>query len=248
MSSAPTPDPRIRTAVRVSPVRPFAAAFIVGAVTVSGVASYLAFSPERSGRLAFWVLAVVPTAVLAAIAAAWAHREDRLREWLSPRWGDFTRGILGAVGLFLAAWGVIRLLAPVGSPREIWLVSLYGQIGDPRALQAHGPAVAAVIAAAAVGEEVVWRGAVTHLLAERVGSRVAWIWAAALYALALAPTAWSLGSAAGLDPLLIVAAAGGGFVWGGMARAFGSLVPSILAHALFDWAVLMMFPFWGPPR
>jgi hypothetical protein len=30
-----------------------------------------------------------------------------------------------------------------------------------------------------------------------------------------------------------------------MARAFGRLGPSIIAHALFDWAVVMMFPLWG---
>jgi membrane protease YdiL (CAAX protease family) len=225
---------------------PFAAAFIAVAVAGSGAASYFAFSPERSGRLAFWMLAVAPTGVLAAVAAAWAQREDLLREWLSPHWGDFTRGILGAVGFFLAAWAAARVLAPVGSPREIWLVSLYGQIGDPRVLQAHGPAVAAAIAGAALFEEIVWRGAVTQLLAARVGSRTAWIWSAGLYTLALVPTAWALGSASGLDPMLVLCAAGGGLVWGGLARAFGSLVPGILAHALFDWAVVMMFPFWGP--
>jgi hypothetical protein len=215
-------------------------------VALSGVASYFAFAPARSGGLVFWVLAVGPTALLALVAAAWAKREHYLRGWLSPRWGDFTRGILGAIALVVAAWMAARIIAPVGSPREIWLVSLYGQIGDPRALRAHGPAVAAVIIVAAVGEELVWRGAVTHLLAERVGSRVAWLWAAGLYMLALAPTAWALGSAGGPDPMLVLAAAGGGLLWGGMARAFGTLVPSILAHALFDWAVLMMVPMWGP--
>jgi membrane protease YdiL (CAAX protease family) len=229
-------------------MRPAAVAFIAVAVVVGGVSSYLAFSPERSGSMAFWVLALGPTVVLAAAAAAWGHREDLLREWLSPRWGDFTRGALGAVGLFAAAWAVTRLIAPVGSPREIWLVSLYGQLGDPRVLQRHAPWVAAAVALAALVEEVLWRGAVTQLLAERVGSRWAWLWAAGLYALALVPTAWALRGGDGLNPLLIIAAAGGGIVWGGMARVFGGLGPSILAHALFDWAMLMMFPLWGPPR
>ena len=91
-----------------------------------------------------------------------------------------------------------------------------------------------------------WRGAVTHLLAERVGSRVAWIYAAGFNALALVPTAWALRAGGGLNPMLVIAAAGGALVWGGMARAFGNLAPSILAHALFDWAVVMMFPLWGP--
>jgi membrane protease YdiL (CAAX protease family) len=226
-------------------MRPAAATFVATAVVVTGASSYLAFSPDRSGSVAFWAFALGPAVVLAVAGAAWAHREGFLAEWLTPHWGDFTRGALGALGLFAAAWAVTRVLAPVGSPRELWLVSLYGQMGDPHGLQQHAPLVAAVIALAALAEEVVWRGLVTQLLAERVGSRVGWVWAAGLYALALLPTAWALRAGEGLNPLLFIAAAGGGLVWGGMARVFGSLAPSILAHALFDWAVLMMFPLWG---
>jgi membrane protease YdiL (CAAX protease family) len=230
-------------------MRPAAAAFVALAVVVTGVASYFAFLPQSSGTIAFWVFAVGPTLVLGALAAAWAAREDLLREWLSPKWGDFSRGVVGAVLLFCVAWASVHLVAPVGSTREIWLVSLYGEIGDPRVLQAHAPAVAATIAAAAIAEEVLWRGAVTQLLAERVGSRTAWLWAAGLYALAYVPTAWSLravaGPGGGLNPLLPVAALAGGLLWGAMARAFGRLAPSVLAHASFDWAVVMMFPLWG---
>ena len=226
-------------------MRPAAVGFVAAAVVVAGLSSYLAFSPERSGSVSFWALAIGPTVVLAASAAVWARREGFLAEWLSPRWGDFTRGVLGAAGLFAAAWGLTRLVAPQGSPRELWLVSLYGQIGDPRVLQAHAPLVAAAIALAALAEEIVWRGTVTQLLAERVGSRLAWIWSAGLYALALAPTAWALRAGSGLNPLLVIAAGGAGLVFGGMARVFGGLAPSILAHALFDWAVIMMFPLWG---
>jgi len=226
-------------------MRPAAAAFTLAAIVVTGASSLLAFSPDRSGSVAFWALAIGPTAALAAAAAGWAHREGLLAEWLSPRWGDFTRGVLGAAGLFGAAWGVTRVVAPVGSPREIWLVSLYGQIGDPRVLQAHAPLVAVAVAVAAFAEELVWRGMVTQLLAERVGSRTAWVWAAALYGLALLPTAWALRAGAGYNPLLVIAGVGAGLVWGGMARAFGGLAPSILSHALFDWAALMMFPLWG---
>jgi hypothetical protein len=229
-------------------MRPAATGFVAAAVIVTGASSYLAFSPERSGTVAFWALAIGPTVALAIAAAAWAQREGFLAEWLTPRWGDFTRGVLGAAGLFVAAWGVTRVVSPVGSPREIWLVSLYGQIGDPRVLQAHAPLVAAAVVVAALAEEVVWRGTVTQLVAERVGSRLAWIWAAGLYALALLPTVWALRTGYGLNPVLVIAAGGAGLVWGGMARAFGGLAPSVLAHALFDWAVLMMFPLWGGHR
>jgi membrane protease YdiL (CAAX protease family) len=226
-------------------MRPAGAAFVALAVIVTGVASYFAFSPAVSGTLAFWGVAGGPTLVLAAAAGLWAHREDYLAEWLGPKWGDFTRGLAGAAILFGLSWAFVHLVAPVGSPREVWLVSLYGQLGDPRVLQRHAAQVAAAVAVVALCEELVWRGAVTQLLATRFGSRAAWIWAAGLYALSYVPTAWALRSTAGSDPVLVFAALAGGLLWGGMARAFGRLAPGILAHALYDWAVIMMFPLWG---
>lgn len=227
-------------------MRPAALAFVAFAVVVSAVASYFAFSPNSASSLEFWVLAGGPTVLLAAAALAWAKREDYLTEWLGPRWGDFSRGLLGAVVLFGAAWAFARVVTPVGSAREIWLVSLYAQIGDPRVLQAHAPAIGAAVAVIASCEEVLWRGTITQLVASQVGSRWAWVWSAGLYALAYIPTMWALRAGAGIDPVLVAAALGGGLLWGGMARLFGRLVPGIIAHALFDWAVLMMFPLWGP--
>jgi membrane protease YdiL (CAAX protease family) len=226
-------------------MRPVALAFVISCVALTAIASFFAFQPARSDSAAMWALAGGPTVFLAAIAAIWAKREELLREWLSPRWGDFTRGLSGAVALYLAAWLFAHIVAPFGSPRELWLVSLYAQIGDPRHLQAHGLVVAATIIIVTVCEEVVWRGMVTQILADLLGSRTAWIWAAALYALAFVPTLWALG-AESLNPVLLIAAAAGGLLWGGMARHFGRLGPSILAHALFDWAAIMMFPLWSP--
>jgi membrane protease YdiL (CAAX protease family) len=230
-------------------MRPAAAVFVALAVVATAATSYFAFRPQSSGTVAFWIFAGAPQLLLGAAAAAWARREDLLREWLTPKWGDFTRGVLGAALSFAVAWAFARIVAPPGSPRLIWLVSLYGQLGDPRLLQAHAPAIAVTIAAVALAEEVLWRGLVTQLLAERVGSRTAWVWAAVLYALAYAPTAVSLRAGAGGDggynPVLVLAALGYGLFWGGMARTFGRLAPGVLAHAFFDWAVVMMFPLWG---
>jgi hypothetical protein len=225
-------------------MRPVAAAFVGVAFAATSLASYVAFSPAHAGTLVFWALACGPSVVLGALGAIWATREGLLREWISPRWGDFTRGIVGIAVLFAAAWAFGRWVAPVGSRREVWLVSLYAQIGDPHVLQAHAPWVGAAFVLVALAEEIVWRAMVPQLLAERVGSRGAWVWAAALYAAAYLPTMWSLGEA-GPNPVLVVAALGGGLLWGAMARAFGSIVPSVLAHAGFDWAVVMMFPLWG---
>jgi len=230
-------------------MRPTSAGFVVLAVVAVGACAYFAFLPGHAGTVSLWTLAAAANVVLAALAVAWARREDLLRDWLTPTWGDFTRGVIGAAVFYGLAWAFVRLGAPPGSPREIWLVSLYGQLGDPRALQANAPLVAATIAVTSLAEEIVWRGAVTQMLAEQVGSRLAWIWAALLYALAYVPTAWSLragdGSSGSLDPVLVLAGLAGGLFWGAMARRYGRLVPSILAHALFDWTVVMMFPLWG---
>jgi membrane protease YdiL (CAAX protease family) len=107
--------------------------------------------------------------------------------------------------------------------------------------------VVAAIIVTAIGEELVWRGLVTSLLEERVGSRRAWVWAAVLYAVALLPTLWALRDpVAGLNPVLPVAALVSGLVWGGMSRRFERLLPGMFSHVLLAWTVLMMFRLWGP--
>ncbi|MDP8999442.1 MAG: hypothetical protein M3O46_04960, partial [Myxococcota bacterium] len=156
-------------------MRPTATAFAALAVVLTGTTSYFAFLPRNSGLLALWILAVGPALLLGGLAALWAHREQLLGEWLLPRWGDFTRGVLGAVLLFSVGWMFVHVVAQAGSTREIWLVSIYDVIGDARVLQAHAPLVAAAIGTSAIAEEIVWRGAITRLLAERVGSRMAWV-------------------------------------------------------------------------
>jgi membrane protease YdiL (CAAX protease family) len=221
-----------------------AASFVGLATGLVAICSYYAFSRAVAGTGAFWALAAGPSLGLGAWALAWGARDRLLGNWLSPRWGDISRGVASAALLFAAAWSFVRFVAPVGSRRELWIALLYGQLGDPR-LTAHSPAVAALVVTTAMAEELVWRGMVTLLLAERVGSRLAWIVAALLYAASYLPTAWSLRMGGTLNPVLVLAALGGGLVWGGLARRFGSLVPSMVSHAFFDWAVIGVFPLWG---
>jgi membrane protease YdiL (CAAX protease family) len=226
-------------------MRPAAAGPVAVAVIVTGVASYRAFASD-SGSFAFWALAAGPAAALGVLAAVWAKREDFLAEWLLPRWGDLTVAVLGGGALYAGAWAFVHLVTPVGSRWEIWLVPLYGQIGDPRVLQAHALALVATLGLAVLGEELVWRGMVTQLLAERLGSRTAWVWSAALYAISYVPTMWALRTSAGLNPILVVAGAGVGLACGALARSTGRLLPAVLAHALFDCAVVLIAPLWGP--
>jgi membrane protease YdiL (CAAX protease family) len=218
-------------------------------VVLVGVGAWLGFQPERGGTPAFWVLVGAPTVVLASIAAWRAHKDGDLAEWLKPKWGDFSRAFFAAGLLFASAYGFARIVCATGSPREIFLVSLYGQIGDPRVLQQNAIAVGVGIVVLAIAEEILWRGAVTQLLEEKIGSSRAWIVSAALYALAHVPTMWSLRAGGGaLNPIMPLAALAAGLLFGAMARRFDRLAPGIVAHALFDWLVVMMFPLWGLPR
>jgi membrane protease YdiL (CAAX protease family) len=124
---------------------------------------------------------------------------------------------------------------------------LYAQLGDPRALQAHGLEVGLLILVVSTCDELVWRGLVPSLLAEHVGSRTAWAWSAALWAISMIPTMWALRAAGSttINPVLVVAALGLGLGLGALARSVGRITPGIVAHAMFDWAIVMTFPLWG---
>jgi membrane protease YdiL (CAAX protease family) len=217
-------------------------AAIVGIVAVT---AFLAFRTERAGERSFWLLSGGPAIGLAPLALWWARREGELAAWMRPKAGDFTLGFLAAGFLFVGAYAFSRLVTPGGSPRAIWLARFYLQLGDPNALRAHPVGLFAALIAVAAAEEIVWRGLVTSLLAEVIGSSRAWLGSAVLYALAYVPTAWALAVPSGPNPLLPVAALGAGLVWAWMARRSDRLTPGIISHALFDWCIVVMFRLWG---
>ena len=84
-----------------------------------------------------------------------------------------------------------------------------------------------------LGEELVWRGVVQTALARRLGPWRGVTLAAVAYALAHAP----LGS-----PVLVAVALSCGVAWGALRVASASLVPSLLAHLLWDILVLLWLP------
>jgi membrane protease YdiL (CAAX protease family) len=216
-------------------------------VLAIGTAARFGFDLTRAGKPSFLLWMMIPTVAIAALGCWRAHVDGVLRSWLSVRAGDFTRGFVAAAGLFLAAWAFTRVVAPQGSGRESWLARLYLQLGDPSLLRKNVTFVVAAIIVMAIAEELLWRGLVVGLLEELVGSRHAWIWAAVLYAVAHAPTAWALRDPeAGYNPVIPLGALACGLVWGGMARRYERLLPSVFSHVLFDWTVVMMFRLWGP--
>ncbi len=207
-----------------------------------GTAVSLACAPARAGRPDILALIGGTYGLLLVGTVVWLARRGELRRQLTPSRGDISIGALLAVGTYMLATLGHHLLTPQGSVREPWILRLYLQVGDPVVTAAWQVGLA-VMAIAAV-EEIVWRGWVQGALSAAYGERRGWLMASALYGLAHLPTAMLLGDpSAGLNPLLPLAALGGGLIWGLLAWRFGRLAPSVFAHMLLSWAVIE-YPIW----
>jgi membrane protease YdiL (CAAX protease family) len=149
--------------------------------------------------------------------------------------GDITIGLLVAGVLFAATWAANMTVVPRDSVRFAWLLRLYAQLAAP-AVYARHTLLMATIVLIAVLEEISWRGFIQRSLEERFGTRRAWVIAAGLYALVHVSTAFGLRDpAAGLNPLLVVAALGAGLSWGFIVRMMGRLPPVLVSHAAFAY-------------
>lgn len=227
---------------------PDQAAFLRGPAAALGItfavafASAWAFAPSRAGTLGFWLPLGVTNGALATVAIVRAWRRDDWA-WLGPRWGDFTRGFFAAALLFGLSFLFVKLV--MTGPREAWMERVYAQMGSTDALRASFTKVALQLTGIAFCEEIVWRGMVTSLLEEWLGSRRAWLAAALLYALAQVPTVVVLAGNAGWNPTLVVGAAAMGLVAGALTRQVDRVVPAMVAHALFLIAATMMFRLTG---
>lgn len=200
-----------------------------------------AFRVELAGRPAFFWTFGIPHVLLAAYALERFKREGTLAARLTPRGGDITWGALPGIALLGASWVARSVLVPTGTPRQAWLLRLYLVLGDPETLQGSVFLTSALVVIV-IAEELVWRGMVLDELSERFGPRRGWVLAAGLYALAAAPTVYSLRDpVAGPNPLLVSAAFGCGLVWTFLAGRFGRLIPSIVAHLVFTYFSAVQF-------
>jgi membrane protease YdiL (CAAX protease family) len=219
---------------------------VLAIVLVNAVASGLAFRGTRAGEPSFWWLACGPTIALALVAIARAWRDGTLGGSLRPRAGDASLGIFTAFLLFAAAFAFSHYVAPPGSSREMWITRVYLQVGDPASLEAHVTLLNVGLVVVAAAEEIVWRGLVMQLLAERYGTKSAWILQAVAYAVSYVPTIFALAPAAGqVNPVLVLLALPAGLAWGYLAHRTGRLPAAIVSHGLFDWLVVVMFRLWG---
>jgi len=149
---------------------------------------------------------------------------------------DDRTGLLSGVGYGVAAGLVMAagthvLYGPVTRALP-WLVTDID--GLYRAFAGPGRVVAALLMPLVViAEELVWRGVVYSALADRLGRVPAVLGGTLLYAAAHTP----IGSAA-----LVMACLGAGLCWTALRAVTGQLSTAVVAHIVWDVAVLVIWP------
>jgi CAAX protease family protein len=199
----------------------------------AAVAAAIAFSlrPEVAGTWQMWLGLCLPYGVLSVVALVRLRSVGLLRERLRLRGGDPTLGIVSGIVLLAAAWPVCNALAPAGSPRRAWLFQVFVVSGS-----AQETTFTVLLVLLVLFEELVWRGLVLHELEQKLGPRAAPIAAAALYALAHLPSAFTLRDpVAGVNPLLMVAAFALGLPCAYLVQRRKTLVAAIFCHGVFSY-------------
>ncbi len=213
---------------------------------VASATSYFAFVDARAGHPAATALILLAQAPFAVFALVRLHRDGVLGERTAPRAGDPTKGIVLAVLTYALAAGVVYLAFPPASELGTLLARLYLHFGDPGSLRRATLASTGLIFLVASTEELVFRSLATDLLSELIGSRRAWIASFLLFFSSLLPSMWALRIAGRLNPVYVVIAGLAGLVFA-IAHRFGGgrVIFLVLAHTLFLWSVLLLYPLWA---
>jgi uncharacterized protein YbjT (DUF2867 family)/membrane protease YdiL (CAAX protease family) len=173
-----------------------------------------------------WTRMAVVNATLTLMIAGLYGRV--LRPLLRPTLAAVGVGLASAVVLYAAAdlfMAGLRTLAPTLAEQA---QSVYAWSSDaPLGVRL------ALLVVIVVGEDIVWRGAVTLPLAARCGP--AW-------GCLLAGTAFALAHLTTGPPLLAIAALAMGTLWSALAVRTRSLVPVVVSHLAWDLAVMFVRP------
>jgi len=173
-----------------------------------------------------WVVMGAAAMSLGALVFVLDPRTARESLSLRLRW-LWIGGAVGAL-MTIATYGLYPLslrVAPFVASNTVVLYSAFRAPSKTLATVLLIPII--------VGEELVWRGLVQTELVRRFGALTGTIVAVGIYALAHAP----IGS-----PVLVVVAFGCGAVWSTLRVTTGSLVPPLIAHAIWDSLVLLWIP------
>jgi len=197
---------------------------------LTGAIAY-AFRPGLAGSPTMWIAIGAPYLLLTGLGLVQLARRQRLTTLLGYRRGDPSIGILVGLVLLAAAWLFARQWLPAGASARAWLFSVFLLAGDPAWVPGG-----LLLFAIAICEEVVWRGWLQLELRDLLGPRRGWIACALLYAAVHTPTLFTLQDAtAGKNPLLLIAALGGGLCWSFLVERTERLLPGLIAHGVFTY-------------
>jgi len=200
------------------------AAFAAAVLALAVVYWWVIF---RWKPLNFWIEMSVASSSLAVISLFWNRKNfSELFRW---RASFVPIGILSALvlyGVFLAGHRISSFILPFARGQ---VGGIYHDLGSGSPL-VIGLLLALVIAPS---EEIFWKGFLQRTLARRFGPWQGWLWASLIYG--------ALHALSG-NFMLTMAALVAGLFWGLVYLRYGSVVPGILSHSLWDILILLLFP------
>ena len=199
-----------------------------------------------------WLTMGAATTVTLAMVLVWYR--DRMGDWLRVRGREVWTGVIAGVLMTAATYGGFALLAGAYGGPGAWLGLGNDLAGEIAALydRTHAPPgpirALPVLLLAILAEELVWRGVLIEAM-ERI-ERPAWIEAdtrvyrglPAAGVVALSAAAYALPQMGSSSPLLVGVAFGCGVIWGTLRMWTGAVTAPLIAHVIWDVAVLVVWP------
>lgn len=201
---------------------------LIGA-TLAFVLWFIMFSPWTAQKVNFWAVMFVSGLLLTSYVYLQDKKDFPRLFTFEPK--HILIGIISAIILYfvfyfgkIISFALFDFSAPqvasvystkTGTPT--WLISIL-------LLFFIGPA-----------EEIFWRGFILQEFMQRFNSRA--------YALILSTILYTLVHIWAFNLMLLVAAFVCGIFWGFIYLRYKSLVPAIISHSLWDFAVFIVFPF-----
>jgi membrane protease YdiL (CAAX protease family) len=182
------------------------------------------------GQRGSWTLLVV---LALLVAARLVLGDPETRRLLRPTGGGLLFGLAGAALLVGATYGLYGPLGHLLPGLPASTRGLYGLLNSG----GYQPAgLALLVLVMSFAEEVAWRGrSLTGAAAGRLG-------AGAMLRVVGVGLLYGAASLTSGSPVLFALAAGCGIAWGLLRVAGRSLWPAIVAHAIWDLAVLVGWP------
>jgi CAAX protease family protein len=180
------------------------------------------FLSFRAPPLGFW-----PTLTFSALVLLLACSPRLKAMSFAVSWKGVVVGLVSAVLLYLFFWSGYQVASAIPGFTET-ISSVYGLRGGMSALEIS----ALLLFPIGPTEEIYWRGLIQRRLMQRLSPRRALLLTSCIYASIHIST---------LNPSLLVVAFIGGLAWGEIYNRFGSLLPALLSHVLFDEMIFVLF-------